>query len=92
MTSFSERDEQSDCKLAVTRIEFGYNIFKQIKFSSFIVVMFVLLSVIEALPGGTFVPVPLFFLNIELSPCFMFYLFPCSLTILFPSIWHFLFP
>ena len=28
--------------------------FKQIKFSSFIVVMFVLLSIIEALPGGTY--------------------------------------
>ena len=28
--------------------------FKQIKFSTFIVVMFVLLSIIEALPGGTY--------------------------------------
>ena len=54
MTSFSERDGQSDCELAVTRLEFGYTIFfKQIKFSSFIAVMFVLLSIIEALPGGT---------------------------------------
>ena len=46
MTYFSEIDGQSDCKLhvAVTRLEFGYNIFKQIKFSSSIVVMFVLLS------------------------------------------------
>ena len=51
---FLERDGQSDCKLAVTRLEFWYNIFfKQIKFSSFIVVMFVLLSIKEALPGGT---------------------------------------
>ena len=53
MTSFSEKDGQSDCKLAVTRLEFGYNNFKQIKFSSFIVVMFVLLSIIEALSGGS---------------------------------------
>ena len=53
MTSFSERDGQSDCKLAVTRLEVGQKIFKQIKFSSFIVVMFVLVSIIEALPGGT---------------------------------------
>ena len=54
MTSFSKRDGQSDCKLAVTRLEVGYNIFfKQIKFCSFIVVMFVLVSIIEALPGGT---------------------------------------
>ena len=52
MASFSERDGKSDCKLAVTRLEFGY-FFKQIKFSSFIVVMFVLVSIIEALPGGT---------------------------------------
>ena len=51
MTSVLERDGQSDYKLAVTRLEFGYNIFfKKIKFSSFIVVMFVLLSIIEALP------------------------------------------
>ena len=49
MTSFSERDGQSDCKLAVTRLEVGYNIF----LSSFIVVMFVLVSIIETLPGGT---------------------------------------
>ena len=55
MTYFSERNGQSDCKLhvAVTRLEFGYNIFKQIKFSSSIVVMFVLLSIKEALPGDT---------------------------------------
>ena len=52
MTSFSERDGQSDCKLAVTRLEVGCNIL-QIKFSSFIVVMFVLVSIIEALPGGS---------------------------------------
>ena len=38
------------------------------------------------------VHVPFFFLNIDLSPCFMFNLFPCSLTILFPSIWRFPFP
>ena len=54
MTSFSGRDGISDCKLAVTRLEFGYNIFNHIKLSSFIVVMFVLLSIIEALPGGTY--------------------------------------
>ena len=53
MTSFSERDGQSDCKLAVTRLEFGYNIFKQITLSSFIVVMFALLSIFEVLTGGT---------------------------------------
>ena len=54
MTSFSERDGQSDGKLAVTHLEFGYNIFfKQVKFNSFIFVMFVLLSITEALPGGT---------------------------------------
>ena len=35
-------------------LEFGYNIFNHIKFSSFIVVLFVLLSLIEALPGGTY--------------------------------------
>ena len=46
MTSFSEGDGQSDCKLAVTRLEFGY-FFKQIKFSSFIVVMFVLVSILK---------------------------------------------
>ena len=50
MTSFSERDGQS----AVTRLEFGYNIFKQIKFSSFLVVVFVLFSIIGALLGGTY--------------------------------------
>ena len=52
MTSFSERDGQSDCELAVTHLEFGTIYFKQIKFSSFIVVMFVLLYIIEALPGS----------------------------------------
>ena len=68
MTFFSERDGQSDCKLAAWVQYF----FKQIKFSSFIDMMFVLLSIIEALPGGI-VPVPLFFLNIDLFPCFMSY-------------------
>ena len=54
MTSFSEKDGQSDCKLAVTRLEVGtIFFFKQIKFSSFIVVIFVLVSIIEALQGGT---------------------------------------
>ena len=57
MTSFSERDGQSDCKLAQSSCySFGgwvQYFFKQIKFSSFIVVMFVLVSIIEALPGGT---------------------------------------
>ena len=46
MTSFSERDGQSDCEIAVTHLEFGTIYFKQIKFISFIVVMFVLLSII----------------------------------------------
>ena len=40
--------------IGLLSLEFGYNIFKQIMFSSFIVVMFVLLSIIEALPGGTY--------------------------------------
>ena len=53
MKSFSEKDGQSDCKLAVTRLEVGTIFFKQIKFSSFIVVIFVLVSIIEALQGGT---------------------------------------
>ena len=87
MTFFSERDGQSDCKLAACVQYF----FKQIKFSSFIVMMCVLLSIIEALPGGI-VPVPLFFLYIDLFPCFMSYLFPCSLTILFPRFGIFPFP
>ena len=40
--------------IGLLSLEFGYNIFNRIKFSSFIVVMFVLLSIIEALPGGTY--------------------------------------
>ena len=44
-----ERDGQSDCKLAFTRLEFGYTILFN---RSSLVVMFVLLSIIEALPGG----------------------------------------
>ena len=40
--------------IGLLSLEFGYNIFNHIKFSSFIVVMFVLLSIVEALPGGTY--------------------------------------
>ena len=54
VTSFSERDGQSDCKQAVSRCGgWVQYFFKHIRFSSFIVVMFVLVSIIEALPGGT---------------------------------------
>ena len=89
MASFSERGGQSDCKLAVTRLEVGYNIFKQIKFCSFIVVMFVLVSIIEALPGGT--------CSLVLLKYWLFSMFHVLFISLFsdnfvPLNWHFPFP